>query len=210
MIRERNIAQIILSLAPVKRAPSAVAILHAQQPLYASAAAPLPCAFRPETSRAATPSAQTQCRSTSEIEIVAVFKRPAARLGILVLICPVAAAKNVSSAANPSPSPVPDDPPAIPPLPTATIAMHVSHTGETHGCRRIVSPSSISISCKFLDFAERQRIVRPVPHRHQRENRIHHRGINRRQPSVRSMCSQHPLLRFPQRLIRSGFHGSFS
>ena len=54
---------------------------------------------------------------------------------------------------------------------------------------------------EFANFARRQRIVGTMPERHQRENRIHHRRINRGEAFGALDVLEHPGFRFTQRAI---------
>ena len=77
--------------------------------------------------------------------------------------------------------------------------MAVSQTGETHGCDADRVALLNLKSRKFLDFARRQRIVRRMAQRQQRENRVHHGRINRGQSFGAFQVLEHPFARLPQR-----------
>jgi len=64
-------------------------------------------------------------------------------------------------------------------------------------------------SRKFLDFAPRQGIVRAMPQGHQRENRIHHRRVDRGKPFGALEVIQHPGLCFAERALAEGFPTRF-
>ena len=91
------------------------------------------------------------------------------------------------------------------------MAIAVSHTGEMHGCTRIV-PSFVFdfVALEEFDLALHQRIVRFARFGEQRKNRIHHRGINRSQAFAALEPFEHPLPRalerkFSKRLPRQAF-----
>src|SRR6266404_2427438 len=124
MVGKRNVAEERFVVIAIKRAPAAVAILHAQQPLNAAAYSGFH-ALGIRKLHTLQGHQHKSCVVDIRIKIVAILKDPAARLGISVLDLPVARAENLLRQ-NPIRS------------------LHQCRMIGTHGCMRMVSPSSIS------------------------------------------------------------------
>ena len=144
----------------IECAPAAIAILHGDQPCQAATRRSFQAHSLRDTSRAAAPSAQTRChphRDKNRCET----QTPSRPARTRIFHLPIAAAQAPdASAATPPHVPARDDPAGTPASSSATIAIAVSHTGETHGCMRIVSSILNFKLRELVDFARGKRIVR--------------------------------------------------
>ena len=177
VVGEGNVAEEAAVVVAIEGAPAAIAILHAEKPLDAAAngafhAGQIGIFYALE-------------RHEDEggvvdvgIKIVAEFERPAAGLGVFVFDLPVAGAEDLL---RKHPVRGFDQ--------RGMIGGKSGFLERDHGDagvpdRRNAGLHSNGVAVfdfeagEFLDFAPGQRIVRAVTERHEREDGIHHRGVN--------------------------------
>ncbi len=94
MIGERNVADITPAVVAIERAPAAIAILHAKQPLYATANRGFH-ALRVGDFHLLQGHQYKRSVIHVRIMIIAKFECPAAWFGVFIFYLPIARAKNL-------------------------------------------------------------------------------------------------------------------
>ena len=208
VVGKGNVAKKAAIVVAVKRAPAAIAILHAQEPLN-----PAPNrafhALRIGMLHALERHQHERGVVHVGIKIVAEFERPAARLSVFVSDLPVARPKHLLR-----------QHPVRSLHQRRMVRRQPRFFQRNHGNARVPNGRDARLHAnrvalfnfktgKFLDLAPRQRIVRPMPERHQRENRIHHRWVDGRESFRALDVIQQPRSRFAQRALTERLPGHF-
>ncbi len=200
MIGERNVIEEALVVVAIEGSPAAVAILHAEQPLDAAAnggfhALGIGKLYALESHQ------DERGVVHVGIKVVAEFEDPTAGSGVFVFDLPVAGAENLLRQ-----NPVGGF------HERRVIGGHAGFferdhrdAGVPHGRDARLKADRVFLfdfePCEFANFARGQRIVGTMAERHQRENRIHHRRINRGEAFGALDVLEHPGFRFTQRAI---------
>ena len=195
VVREGNVAEELVVVVAIKRAPTTVVILHTEQPLNAAANRAFH-AFGVGVLHALERHQHKRSVVDIGIKIIAKLERPAAGFRVLVLHLPVTRPKNLLG-----------EHPVRGLHQRGMIRRQSCFFQGDHGNAGVPNWRDARLHAngvalfnfkprEFLDFPPGQRIVRAVSQGHQRKNRIHHRRIDRGKAFGPLDVIQHPGFRF--------------